>query len=63
LANGNLLVPRRAQAKDVIGDALIEIGPDDPEFDQWIAYLDRVEKESTESGDAGQAIPPNTEGQ
>ena len=42
LDNGKLLIPRRADTGDeegIIGDALVEIGPDDSEFAEWDAWL------------------------
>jgi hypothetical protein len=39
LPNGNLLVPRSAASDDgaIIGDAYIEIGPDDPDYERLAA--------------------------
>lgn len=43
LRNGNLLVPRRAEGPGgLVGDALVEIGPEDPEFESWLAELERI---------------------
>ena len=43
LANGNLLVPMRAEADDgTVGDGMVEIGPDHPDFAAWLAELDRL---------------------
>ena len=40
LPNGNLLIPARAEGPDwMIGDAVREIGPDDPEFQVWSDWL------------------------
>jgi hypothetical protein len=43
LRNGNLLVPARAESDDggVIGDGMVEIGPDDPDYDEWVRELER----------------------
>jgi len=42
LPNGNLLIPRRAEGPDgLIGEGMDEIGPDDPEYADWLAYLTR----------------------
>jgi hypothetical protein len=43
LRNGNLLVPARADSDDggVIGDGMVEIGPDDPDYDEWVRELER----------------------
>lgn len=35
LANGNLLVPMRAETDGVIGDGMIEVGPEHPLFDVY----------------------------
>lgn len=35
LANGNLVIPRRAESAGMIGDALVVIGPGHPEYEQW----------------------------
>jgi len=59
LNNGNLLVPKRAETNGTIGDALVEIGPDDPEFQAWITYLNRIEAESIESGSDVSANAPS----
>ena len=42
LPNGNLLVPHRAEAPDgTIGDAMFEIGPDDPGWSNWMKDLEQ----------------------
>lgn len=43
LPNGNLLVPMRAETEGAIGDCMIEIGPDHPDFKEWEADLRRSE--------------------
>jgi hypothetical protein len=40
LPNGHLLVPARAESEDpehgtVLGDGMIEIGPDHPDYAEW----------------------------
>lgn len=35
LDNGNWLVPMRAEANGVVGDAMIEVPPDHPEAVKW----------------------------
>ena len=47
LPNGNLLVPARAESDDgeVLGDRIVEIGPDDPQYDAWAAELERQQAE------------------
>lgn len=39
LANGNLLVPVTIDEPGLTGDAMVEIGPDDPAFAEWDAWL------------------------
>ena len=42
LSNGHLLVPVRAEGDDgIIGDGLMEIGEDDPSFQNWADWIDR----------------------
>jgi hypothetical protein len=42
LKTGNLLVPMRAESSDgTIGDAMIEIKPEDPLYKKWEKYLAR----------------------
>lgn len=38
LADGTLRVPRSLASEDgrLIGDAYVEVGPDDPEYDRWL---------------------------
>jgi len=45
LANGNLVVPVRAESEDgtTIGDGLAEIGPDHPDFAKWVTDMKRLE--------------------
>ncbi len=45
LANGNLLAPKRAEGEGVIGDGMVEIGPDDPDYQSWIDYYERIDEE------------------
>jgi hypothetical protein len=42
LPNGNLLVPMRAESDGVIGDGLVEITPEHPDYQHWLEYLERV---------------------
>lgn len=54
LPNGKLLVPRRAEGPGgMIGDGLVEIGPDDPEYADWLAWI-----EGTHPIDAGDMSSP-----
>ena len=50
LPNGNLLIPARAESDDgtVIGDGMIEIGPEHPDFAAWSAGA--VEREPVPEG-------------
>jgi hypothetical protein len=41
---GTLLVPRRAESNGVVGDGMVEIGPDDPEYARWVAELERQQQ-------------------
>ena len=41
LPNGNLLVPRRAEAEGstvMIGDGLVEVAPGTPDYEEWMRY-------------------------
>ena len=39
LPNGRLLIPRRAEGPGgLIGDGMVEIGPEDPTFAQWLPF-------------------------
>ncbi len=45
LPNGNLLIPRRAEdERNTVGDGMVEVEPDTPEYDLWLPYA--IEKES-----------------
>ena len=38
LANGRLLIPMRAESSDgMLGDGMVEIGPDHPDYAEWLA--------------------------
>lgn len=37
LANGNLVIPIRAESNGAIGDAMIVIGPTHPDYQRWHA--------------------------
>ena len=39
LANGNLLVPMRAEADGLIGDGMIELEPGDEQYKEWFDYF------------------------
>ena len=39
LDNGNLLVPQRIEDNDLLGDAIIEVTPDDSEYKKYLEHL------------------------
>ena len=41
LPNGNILIPIRVMDEDsgIIGDAMVEIGPNHPDYEKWDKYL------------------------
>lgn len=40
IGTGTLLVPMRAEGEDgLIGDSAVEIGPDHPDYEKWVAEL------------------------
>lgn len=41
--DGTLTVPMRAEADGVIGDGLVTIGPDHPDYQAWDEWLRDVE--------------------
>jgi len=43
LPNGNLLAPYRAETGPAIGDAMLEIGPDHPDFASWSRHVAELE--------------------
>lgn len=52
LDNGNLLIPIRAESDGIIGDAMIEVGREDPRFIEWDNYLN-AEQQSMDDEDEG----------
>lgn len=40
LENGNLLIPKVAEGEGIIGDGMIEIGKDHPEYAEWLATVE-----------------------
>ena len=47
LPNGKLLIPRRAEAEDgTIGDGMEEIGPDHPDYADWLATISPIGSET-----------------
>jgi hypothetical protein len=50
MANGKIRIPRRAEGTGgMVGDAVTEIGPDDPEYAKWDDALREQEQRSTSS--------------
>ncbi len=47
LPNGNLLVPMRAVSADgnLLGDGMVEIGPSNPEYKNWLKDAERPNPE------------------
>jgi hypothetical protein len=45
LRNGNLLVPKRATAENIIGDGMIEIDKKHPDYKKWLPFAVPVEDE------------------
>ena len=46
LYNGNLLIPVTAKGPNgELGDGFIEIGPDHPEYETWLAAVEPEESE------------------
>jgi hypothetical protein len=46
---GTLLVPRRAEGPGgLVGDGMVEIGPDDPEYAEWAAEVARQSQQPQE---------------
>ena len=41
LENGNLLIPKRAEDEEgkIIGDGMVEITPDDPDYKRWLPFV------------------------
>lgn len=45
LPDGRLLVPMRAEGPGgIVGDGLVAIGPDHPDFQAWSDYLEGLEE-------------------
>lgn len=40
LPNGNLLIPVAVETDGVLGDLMVEITPDDPQYIEWLPFLD-----------------------
>jgi hypothetical protein len=58
LPTGNLVVPMRAEADDgTIGDAVVEIGPDHPDFAAWDAYLLKAQAVAPAAVQTGPVCP------
>lgn len=54
LPNGNLLVPMRAEGEEegLVGDGVVEIGPEHPHFVDWEEFL-HVRPEATLPSSSG----------
>ena len=47
LPDGRIEAPARAETDDgLIGDGVVVLGPSDPMFDEWSAWLDRHEPDA-----------------
>ena len=45
LPDGRIVVPKRAEGEDgTIGDAMVPIGPDDPDYEGWDTMLKEIQK-------------------
>ncbi len=45
LKNGNLLVPSRVESEGgTIGDGVLEIAPDHPDYERWLAFVTETEQ-------------------
>lgn len=45
LEDGRIVVPKRAESEDgMIGDSMVPIGPDDPDYEDWDAMLKEIER-------------------
>jgi hypothetical protein len=41
LSNGNLLIPKRVEGKGgAVGDAMVEVKPGTPEYDEWLPFVE-----------------------
>jgi hypothetical protein len=48
LAPDRLLVPMRAETDGVVGDGAVEIGPEDPDYQQWAEFLEHQDDPVTD---------------
>ena len=54
---GTLLVPVRAETDDgIVGDGMVEVGPEDPRYDDWELYAEEIVEGTTPGG----TPPPET---
>jgi hypothetical protein len=63
LTNGHLQIPRSAEGPDgLIGDGMIEIGPEDPEYQKWLPYAEEKvsPKPSSTSSQTPESMPRRT---
>jgi hypothetical protein len=41
LPNGRLLMPKRAEGPNrMIGDGMVKVGPEDPEYEPWLQFAE-----------------------
>jgi hypothetical protein len=45
LEDGRLVVMMRAESADMIGDAMIIIGPEHPAYEDWAAYIASLDQD------------------
>lgn len=62
LEDGRILAPKRAESEDgkIIGDAMVPIGPEDPDYEGWDRMLKEIAKLREEDPETSEAIlgPP-----
>jgi hypothetical protein len=39
----------------MVGDALVEIGPEDPEYEKWLAYLRSTDRSSQDTNSSSES--------
>ena len=55
LENGNLLIPKRAEAESLLGDGMTEVSPGDPDYAAWMDYYHRRGEEPPPVPEQGNA--------
>jgi len=49
MLNGNLLVPARSEGPGgIVGDGMVEIAPDDPDYEKWLPFVTETEPPESE---------------